>query len=58
MKKSKFTSDEEKIRFIENLNAKVADEPKKESGNTLKAEPEFSLSYGNKDSSNFSSNGN
>ena len=56
MKKSKFTSDEEKIRFIENLNAKVPDGKEKESGNTLQAEPDFSLSDGKVETSNLGKN--
>ena len=46
MNKSNFTSDEDKIEFTKKLNAKIVDEPSKESGNTPQAEPEFSHSDG------------
>jgi len=52
MYKSNFTSDEDKIEFIKKLNAKIVDEPTKESGHTHQAEPEFSFSDG-KDKNGF-----
>jgi len=52
MYKSNFNSDEDKIEFIKKLNAKIVDEPTKESGHTHQAEPEFSFSDG-KDKNGF-----